>query len=1112
MKNTEEQALAIRTIDKNLAVNAGAGTGKTKVLTERYLYILENGDLEENKEIESIVAITFTNKAAQEMRDRIREEIRKRFSQGSKWRRFYRDLEKANISTIHSFCGNIIRENPLKAKVDPMFKVLEQTEGDLLLEEAIMDILLEGLEKDDKLYNLIRLFKKDDLEKIAEELMYIYHKVRTAGYSFQQVKNMTLSHIKGISVGKEDIDEIRELFAYLLGKASRSSKYARLVSNEVWLKFKEGNYSKEELLPIIEYLSAYIGNLKKEQEKVDKLKELVNKVLCLKDLENIWVYETFFDLIIKIDREYRRRKDEIDSLDFDDLQILALRLLEDDAIREEYQNKYRYIMVDEFQDTNEVQKMIFYKLCSKEKLLDRNNLFVVGDPKQSIYGFRGADLDVFYQVVEDIERISKQKPISLDKNFRTVDTVLKFVNSLFLSLMGDKYISLKKHHISDNQVDVEILEKADVEIPPNVSKGDYSLYIESRLIASRIKELVEAGTFDYGDFCLLFRASTHDHIYEEALKEYGIPFYNFGGKGLFESQEIKDLMNGLKAISNRYDTIATIGFLRSPMVGLSDRTIYWLLRYKKDNLLNTLEEAIPYIGASEKEKVNRAKNILKEFIIKKDLYSVSKLVRQLIDRTYYLDSLLLLPGGKQMVSNINKFLDICIEYDRTSLGSLEDFIDYIEMMKDKGTLEEAQAKIYTEDANVVKLMTIHKSKGLQFPVTIIPQMARGFKTDSAFGLFHKDKGIGLKIDENSPFYESIKAELREREMEESKRILYVAMTRAEKKLIIGWQGSDKGYKKMVKELIEELIDKKQATLIDGPIKKPSQLNTIKPLRPELFQVKAFAEEQFPLLKEIPGFGQKKFRSFSVSQFLDFRQCKRKFYMKYYRKLPIDIMEEGFFEKERTFLLDGATRGNIIHSFCQYYSKGMDKVELLKKIVNSYGIAYNEKIGEELFPYVENYLKYYREDYEQVYSEKEFFLKVEDAYIRGIIDRINIKGNKCEILDFKTNRVTDLEKLKNMYAPQIKLYANAIKRITNLDVKGAYIFFLETGDMEEVDVSQASLDENLQDIMAFIHFVNSNSSIEAYEKPSTCKYSCEYSIMCNYNVKEERTLRMERGTC
>jgi len=288
----------------------------------------------------------------------------------------------------------MIRENPLKAKVDPMFKVIEQSEGELILEEVIRNILIQGIEKDENTYNLVRMFKKDELDNIAEELKKIYNKIRTAGYSFEEVKSITLSRINSFSVDDKDLDRIRDLFTYLIGKSRRNSKFRKLPSDDVWIKFNEGNYTEDELIQILEYLLENIGDMKDEQDAVDELNSLINKVLYIKEKYNIWAYEAFLDLMIGIDREYRRRKDEIGSLDFDDLQIIALKLLEDNSIREEYQAKYKYIMVDEFQDTNEVQKQIFYKLCSKEKLLDRNNLFVVGDPKQSIYGFRGADLDV----------------------------------------------------------------------------------------------------------------------------------------------------------------------------------------------------------------------------------------------------------------------------------------------------------------------------------------------------------------------------------------------------------------------------------------------------------------------------------------------------------------------------------------------------------------------------------------------------------------------------------------------------------------------------------------------------------------------------------------------
>lgn len=1089
MGNTDSQNLAITTIDKNISVNAGAGTGKTKVLTERYIYILENGKLEKGKEVESIVAITFTKKATQEMKERIREEIKKRFSQGKEWRRYYKDMEKANISTIHSFCGNILKENSLKANIDPMFAVLDDADGDELLEESIWKLLLKGIEEDENIYNMVRLFGKDDLSKIVEEIKSIYYKIRTVGYSFDEVKQITLSFIDNIKIKLDDIKYIKDKFIYLMGKATKRAKVYKLQGNDIWHKFYNDEYSEDELLPILEYLYDNIGTNSKEVETVESLKDAINNMLILKEKEYRWLYEALLELLIQVDKEYTKEKDELAALDYDDLQILVLKLLDDESIRLEYQNKFKYIMVDEFQDTNELQKKIFYKLCSKEEILDRENLFIVGDPKQSIYGFRGADLDVFYNVMKDMEKVSNQKPITLGKNFRTVDTILAVVNDLFQKLMGNRYNNLINHHISKNKIDVEILEKDDLEIPSNIPKNDYHTYYESRLIAGRIKELVEKQYFNYGDFALLFRATTVDYIYEDALKEYGIPYYNIGGKGFYQSQEIIDLLNGLKAISNRYDTISTIGFLRSPMVGLSDKTLYWLLRHRENSLLDTLNKDIPYIEDEEKEKITKAEDLLAKLMVKKNLYGVYSLLKELIDRSYYMETLLLYQGGKQLVSNVYKFLGMARQFDEDFIGSLEDFIDYIEKSKH---IDESQAKIQSEDADVVKIMTIHKAKGLQFPVVIIPQMARGFNYQQPSILFNKSKGIGIKYDDKSIFYNSIKEEIRNKEDEENKRILYVAMTRAEKRLIIGNQGKDRGFKKLIKDLIDvEQVNYINEVNIDKDRKEP-----IKIIDDNLLETKPFDNTKFPLIKKISGYNQKTFSNFNVSQYMEFNKCKRKFFMNYYKRIPSNTIEMQTKGNVPVVCIDPVTRGNIVHKFCEYYRRETEPKRLMEKVVNSFGIEYNAELEEEIYPYIENYLKNYREDYDKIYREKTFYLRIEDSYINGIIDRINIKDGRAEIIDFKTNRVYNKLYLLKTYEPQLQLYANAFQRIRNIKVVSAKILFLETGELEEVNISKEALEKNYEDIRNFIKFVNKNNNIEQYEKHDNCEENCKYSVLCN----------------
>ncbi|MDD4726752.1 MAG: UvrD-helicase domain-containing protein, partial [Tissierellia bacterium] len=429
----DPQKKAIETIDRSVAVNAGAGTGKTKVLTERFVYILENGDLEEGKEVESIVAITFTKKATQEMVERIRAEIRKNFHKANKWTRFYRDMEKANISTIHSFCGKILKENPIEAKVDPLFHVLDESTSIELLNSSIMEAINKGL-RDENLYDFLLLLNEFRVENLTSDIRNLYNNIRTVGLSFEEVKFFTLNHIDSFNIQKDDLNFIRDTIVYLQEKLTKRSKIVRLADELLWIKFRNDDYKEDELFEILEYIKDNLGTSKNEAEKLQTVEETIDRVLLCKEKIYKWEYICLLDLLIEIDKLYSNKKNEISGLDYEDLQLEVLRLLDNKDIREKYQNKFKYIMIDEFQDTNEVQKSIFYKLSSMDSQLDLNNLFVVGDPKQSIYGFRGADIDVFYNVIDDIEKTTGEECITLSKNYRTVNTVMVFINDIFEKL------------------------------------------------------------------------------------------------------------------------------------------------------------------------------------------------------------------------------------------------------------------------------------------------------------------------------------------------------------------------------------------------------------------------------------------------------------------------------------------------------------------------------------------------------------------------------------------------------------------------------------------------------------------------------------------------------
>jgi len=1139
MELNKYQKKAVETIDENVAVTAGAGTGKTKVLTERFIYLLENGDLEEYKEIESIVAITFTNKATQEMLERIRAEIRKRSNKDEKWKRFYRDMEKANISTIHGFCARILRENPMEAKIDPYFEILDDVESFQLLKESIFQVLSEGLEEDENTFNMMVHMNQNRVENIVSDFYSLYRDIRNIGTSLEEVKESTLAHLESLEYEEESIGQIRDLIEYIMSKSRSNSKIVKIKDHELWIDFRDGNL-KEDIYTYASFLKDNLGNNKKVQGEIDRVNELLDKILSTKEKEYLWLYETILDLLIEIHQVYRSKKMEIGALDYDDLQIKLLELFDDEEVLRKYQNKFKYFMIDEFQDTNELQKKIFYRLASLEEPLDRQNLFVVGDPKQSIYGFRGADIDVFYQVMEDMGNT-----IVLKDNYRSVNTVLEFVNEVFSQLMAGRYDELFFNKKSKNEIDILILENEE-----KLSNEEAS-YREAYDIAKRIKALVAEGRFKYRDIAILFRASTRNHIYEKALKDYNIPYYNSSSKRFYHRQEILDILNGLKTISNPYDKLAAIGFLRSPMVGLKDTTIYWLLKEGDQKLYSSLlkHRDNPRFSGEERSKLGEAAKLLSYFYRVKNLYGVDRLVSLLVEKTLFIETSLLKAEGKQIVANIYKFMEMANEFYRDNNGSLEDFIDYIESLK---ATSESESIIQSEEEDVVKLMTIHSSKGLQFPVVIIAEMGRINRPSTPRLLYNKELGIGVRLEDCTGLYERINNINKEREAEELKRILYVAMTRAEEMLILACYGQDTGFKKLIKGILpegkyehaEELELEKEDYI---PVRDLDESLLLAPrIEEEGEGEKAGKANVLPLLYNFPNFNKKEFSYYNISQFQKFKSCRRSFYLDYFWGLDteFDLDEEDIkvddylvhkweldYRAESGYSVDlpppmaaealedkvealkeskeadiveeglrGLDKGNIVHKFCQLYREGLDREVLLGDIVRSFGFKYHKAIERQLKPYIDNYLKFHREDYDEVHSEKPFYFKIGDSYFKGIIDRIVLKDGQIEIMDFKTNRVGNLKALIKYYQPQLQLYAYVVERIFKRKVESASILFLEKGIKVDIDISEAALKRTLAEVEDFIKFVDQHKDIKDYERAKECNEYCIHKTFCQISAQ------------
>ena len=1089
------QKKAIETIDSNLVVNAGAGTGKTTVLVERYLEILDRGQLEEGREVESIVAITFTKKAAQEMIERVRTRLREKMEESGqeKWKIFYRDIEKANISTIHSFCGNILRENTIELGLDPRFKILEDNSSKNLLREAIEEVLDQRIETRPGLYKLLRDLGLIYKSKIVENFTGIYNKMRSDGLSLDSLRELVVRRAEEARVREEDLVEIEELFAFLFENVAGNGRIHRLREDERFLSLINRSFSSEaELVDILSYCEDFLGNPRKVKEEIDQLRARINQVKKVLEVENLDYYMEILEFIRELDRVYSRKKKEVSGLDYEDLQLKLRDLLEDPLHRSYYQDKYQYIMIDEFQDTNGLQKEIFYKLASRKEKLDRENLFVVGDPKQSIYGFRGGDLEVFYEVIGDITSRDQASHISLDVNYRTVGNIIEFVNYLFSQLMETGYEGLEAHKQALENTYIEVLEREELEVPESESKSDYNRGYEAELIAKRIKSLVDGGfrlegdrPCQYGDIALLFRAGTRTSIYEAALRKYGIPCYNMAGSGLLEKDEIEDLINAFKAFYNPNDLISNIGFLRSPLIGFSDEDIFYLME-EEGSIGERLRALEP--GKIEEELLDRARSIYRDLADSQGRLNNYEFLSYLVERTGFNESLLLVHNGRQAHANLEKFLELFHDYEREGLEETYDILSYLDELR---TRDIAEAKIISEKSNTVRFLTIHKSKGLEFPVVILPEMSIQIPNTAASILYSKDLGLGLNIEGRDSNHKEISEAYKEGERQESIRLLYVAMTRAENLLILGNQGSKKGFKAMIQDhLVEE-----HCRLIEDIDLGREPGNETSYLKLDGLELKG---ELYPRnLLEYEDHARKTIDSLSISQYMKFKACRREYYLDNFLGLGDsldligarpgnDLAQEG---------LSPLDKGNIVHKFCQLYRADSSRDRLLAQLAEELNYGYGE-VQEAVGTYIDNFISSYREDYDQVYREKAFSVKIKSARFTGVIDRINIEGDRIEIIDYKTNRVFNRQALYRQYADQIRFYAFILGQIFKRPVSSGRLHLLETGEYLDIDLSQDKIGDSLRRLEEFVDFVREKDHIDDYQKSESCREFCSYYRLCN----------------
>lgn len=843
LKYTPEQERVLHTRDVPIAVDAGAGCGKTFVLTERFLsHVAPAAEGLPPIDLDEIVAITFTDAAAREMRDRIRLKCRERLENATgeervAWRRLMRSLDGARVSTIHSFASGLIREYAIELGVDPAYTVLDPAESEVLRSKCVDDALRARLAPkegvlDDDLISAAAEFDITGLRSHVRELASRGNQKRFAkwlraspddlvdawrAYYQEQVAPLYARDF----LDDPNIRRLREMMALATpvkaGFADRLAELSDVLDDLADTKNADGDLKRLHPLlyaqdpetkkyvytakdwPDNELKKEFSALLKSLRDRLDKNRvagdpssmrraaELGLQVLAVANLTT---------------RRYEQAKSARGVLDNDDLLIDAHRLLTDPELadaRERVSGRVRVLMVDEFQDTDHLQSELVQAIAGGgPDDSGEGRLFFVGDFKQSIYRFRGAEPEVFQSLRAATPEAGR---LTLSQNFRSTPAVLDFVNTLFAPIFGEAYAPLRP---TRKQLTPRPAAEFLWTPPEEDSNTPDQRRAEAASIAGRLRELIdgeepvvvdkESGQprgAQPGDVAILFRALSDVAAYEEALREAGLEYYLVGGHAFYAQQEVYDVLNLLRTVFSECDDIALAGVLRSPLVGLQDESLFWLAR--RGGLNAGLFAAKPptELSDNQRDAVRRARRLILRLRRDKERLSAAELLRTVWEESAYDASLVAEFLGERKLANLEKLHEQARRADASGSGlrglaaRLAEFVNQ--------PPKEALAATTAGDAGVVRLMTVHASKGLEFPIVVLPDLNRKAQADRTQAVFDPRLGplvrpvpadsteakkappVGLD------FWKAIQRPAEEAERD---RLFYVACTRAADRLIL----------------------------------------------------------------------------------------------------------------------------------------------------------------------------------------------------------------------------------------------------------------------------------------------------------------------------------------
>jgi len=1162
-------------LSTSFIMTSGAGCGKTYRMVERYTAIIEA-----DVDVTRIIAVTFTEKAAAELKSRVRGECRDRGREAEpperdRWARAARRLALAPVTTIHGLCARLLRENAIAAGVDPQFGQLDETEQDFLLRDEIRRTLLgrlhDGIATAEAIVarwglgpagSVIRGLVEDreDLGELLADAPPAADIEARWREAYESAIGSLLGELMAGELWREAVAclcsvepcNMDDRAAERHGAALEALERAR--DTEAPLQWRaqafgeclalghRGNVGRKD------NWGRRAGELATIRDGLRALGELRDacgeRGLAFPPLEDRPTAELAAALRAETAatvEAYAAEKRRRSALDFADLQILARDLLvENPEVLARVRSRYDYVLVDEFQDTNRLQKQIIWRIAGGDadggQIPSGGVLFVVGDAKQSIYGFRKADVTVFNATVREFEEAGEGCGVlRLKDSWRSRPELVAFHNDLFCheAVMGldaaqdfeaayESVGAVRDGPALSHDVELLLVSSQGDEAGESLSAHDARMR-EAEALAARIRDIVEGEEItvevkcdddtverrpaQYGHFGVLFQSMTSVGVYEYALRREGIPFYTVAGRGFYNRQEVRDCLNLLSVLENASDELSLVGALRSPMFALSDDAIFWLTR-GDESLWRALGAAAQgrhphqqHLPPDQVERIAHAHELIARLRAMKDRLSLSELVARMLAETGLAATHLAQFAGRQAVANLRKLTDLARSFEHGGEFSLREFIAWLRDLV-VNEHREGLAGVHEETADVVQLLTVHKAKGLEWPIVVVPDVTR----DPGGGggpdvMVRPDLGPvpRMELPDGDTGWGAVAHLIREgqraRGEAERRRLLYVALTRARDYLILsstyGLKGDDGELSAgLWLQALTKALGIHPDEVAHGDVLCPTgewRCRISRPQPPEqqrprerparaplevIDQARASARrgeaEELPALaRPIEPEAHLPAR-FAVTDLQRYRTCPHLFRLRHVRGVPEKTARQDWLHTLSAF-----ERGDIAHKALEIIGReGLARAHAVEDAValatfpgavaSRMGDAEREELREVLAWFlVEARLDgdgtlVYRDwiaNARRLRTEVPFVMPLDDALIEGTIDAlVEDSDGAWRILDYKTGASPSEQALEG-YRFQIGLYCAAVEAITGGTPADAALVLLDATQVRRVDPAE-----------------------------------------------------------